>query len=144
MSQLKKKIDRMRRIHSLESNQLTVLIGDLARIDAELAKQRKHHDELRQMKDEGLAATTHTSVELLTQNNIWIDSVNRSLALAAEIISKQEGERADANARMMDQRARVRGLELLVDQLKIEQDADEESQQMLSADDHAMKKYARN
>lgn len=144
MSELAKKMQRMQRIHSLELNQLNILIGDLARVDAELASQRKHLAELQSMKEQGLAATDRFSVELLTQSNVWIDSVNRSIALANDIVAKCKAERDEAHSRVMHQRTRVRGLELLIDQLRLEFDADAETQQMLLADENALKKYARN
>ena len=144
MSELKKKLDRIRRIHSLESNQLSVLIGDLARIDAELAAQREHLADLEQMKEQGLATTHRFSVELLAQNAVWVDSVSRSIALASEIVAQHEAEREDANARLLDQRTRVRGLEILMDQLTLDIDAELQNREMLVADEQALEKYARN
>ena len=144
MSQSKKKLDRMQRVRALEENQLNVLIGDLARIDAELASHRTHLADLEAMKEKGLATTHRCSVELLTQNRVWIDSVNRSIRLAREIIDKAEEERQEAQTRVLDQRTRVRGLELLIDQIGLEIDADLETQQMLMADENALKNFARN
>lgn len=144
MSQSKKKLDRMQRVRALEENQLNVLIGDLARIDAELASHRTHLADLEAMKEKGLATTHRFSVELLTQNSVWIDSVNRSIRLAREIIHKAEEERQEAQTRVLDQRTRVRGLELLIDQIGLEIDADLETQQMLMADENALKNFARN
>ena len=144
MSELKRKLERMRRIHALEANQLNVLIGDLARLDAVLASHQAHLAELEAMKQSSLATSERLSVELLTQNRVWIDSLNRSIQLAHDIIEKCKAERDVAQSRLLDQRTRVRGLELLMDQRKLEFDADIVTQQMLIADDHALEKFARN
>ncbi|MCA9136750.1 MAG: hypothetical protein KDB00_08325 [Planctomycetales bacterium] len=144
MSELSKKLERIRRIHTLETSQMNVLIGDLARIDAELASHFKRLNELQLIKHQGLVSTQLGSIELLTQNGIWIDSINRSIMLAHDIISKCQSERRDAQSRVMEQRTRVRGLEILVDQLRLEFDADAMTQQMLMADENALKNFARN
>lgn len=144
MSEIRKKLERVRRIHSLETSQMNVLIGDLARIDRQLASHFERLHELELIKQQGLATTQHYSIEFLTQTSLWIDSVNRSILLARDVISKCQSERRDAQGRVMEQRTRVRGLEILIDQLRMDFDADEMTQQMLMADENALKNYARN
>ena len=144
MSELKKKIDRSRRIHSLETSQLNVLIGELARLDALLASHQERLDEFEALKRQGLEINQDCSIESLTQTNLWIDSIDRSIKIVREVLSKCESERAEARSRVMDQRTRVRGLEILMDQRRLEFDADAMTQQMLLADENALKKYARN
>ncbi|WP_182868012.1 flagellar FliJ family protein [Rhodopirellula sp. JC639] len=144
MSELKKKIDRIRRIHSIESSQLNVLIGELARIDALLMSHRQRLEEFESVKRRGLEITQNCSIEFLTQTHLWIDSIDRSIKIVRDVIAKCEAERHEARSRVMDQRTRVRGLEILMDQRRLEFDADAMTQQMLLADENALKKYARN
>ncbi|QEF97630.1 Flagellar FliJ protein [Stieleria maiorica] len=144
MSELKKKIDRIRRIHSIESSQLNVLIGELARIDALLASHRKRLEDFESVKRQGLEITRNCSIEFLTQTHLWIESIDRSIKIVRDEIDKCEAERREARSRVMDQRTRVRGLEILMDQRRLEFDADAMTQQMLLADENALKKYARN
>ena len=144
MSDLKKKLQRMRRVHGLETSQLNVLVGDLARIDAKLAEQTSQLNELNSIKEQGLSASGDFSVEFLTQTGIWIEGVNRLIQLAWNAISNTESERKEARSRVMTQRTRVRGLEILIDQLRFEFNADAATQQMLLADENALNGYSRN
>lgn len=144
MSELKTKLDRMNRIHALETSQLNVLIAELARIDAIMASHMQRLHDLEDVKRQGLEASATCSIEYLTQNSVWIDSLDRSIQLARDVIAKCAEERLQARSRVMDQRTRVRGLEILIDQLRLDFEADAATRQMLMADDNALNKYARN
>ena len=133
----------MSRIHSLESSQLNGLIGRLAQIDATLTALRQQMESLKEIQRQGLETHDHCSVEYLTQSSLWIDSVDRSMALVRDSIGTCQAERQEAHAKVLEQRTRVRGLELLIEQLRFEFEADVQTQQMLLADENALKNYAR-
>jgi hypothetical protein len=144
MIDVRKRLKRILRVHGLETSRLSVLVVELARIDRDLATQKAHVVEMQAIKEQGLSAYTDCSVEVLTQTGLWIDSVKRAITDALNRMAGTESKRQQAQSRVMDQRARVRGLEILMDQLRFELDADAETKMVLLADEHALKDYTRN
>jgi hypothetical protein len=131
-------------MHALESCQLNVLVVELARIDAKLTEQKAQVVELQEIKEQGLSTPNRSSLESLTQGNLWINSVIQGIAVALKATAETERQRQEAHSRVLDRRAKVRGLEILIDQLKLQLTADAETQRAMMADEHALTEYTRN
>ena len=142
MSDSRKKLIRTQRIAGLEKTRLNALIADVVRIDAQINAHRQQINELRQRRDQTLSQQDRLTVELLNQNRIWMDGIDRTIAAIRAEIQKLSGERAEAQQLVMQQRSRVKGLETLLESLRFDVDSEAATEQMLIADEKALNDYA--
>lgn len=141
MSQTHLKWKRMRRVHGLESGRLTALVAEVVRIDTYRNRLADHRASLLRMRDASLSNENLSTIELRCQNNRWIDQINEQVITIDRKDAELQQLREQAQKRVMDQRAKVRGLEILVDQLKHEIRLEDESEQMLIADESALQDF---
>jgi chromosome segregation ATPase len=144
MSDTHKKLTRIRRIHHLEDCQLSALVAQVVRLDAVLNASRKQRGELIRTRDQSWASDHRPSLEMLTQNGVWVEHLDRAIATLEQSIRETEQQRQQAQQRVMEQRSRVRGLEILIDQLRFDLDSQAETEQMLIADENALNDFAGN
>ena len=144
MIDVQKRLKRIQRIHGLETCQLNLLVVQLAKADSDLAEQNRQVLEMYATKEQGLTDPSHCSLEMLTQNGRWIDSIHRAINVALKAVEETESKRRKLDSKVLDQRGRVRGLETLMDQMRVALKADAETQTALMADENALKDYTRN
>ncbi|MEM6470747.1 MAG: hypothetical protein AAF802_14405 [Planctomycetota bacterium] len=134
----------MRRVHSLESNRLSALVAEVVRIDGERTRLARKRVDLLRTRDQSFSESSLGRVDFLYQNNVWIDRIDQLLNAVGQEIAELLNVRQEAQERVMEQRAKVRGLEKLIDQLVVEIRAEEEAEQIRNADESALKNYSRN
>lgn len=144
MTQTQSKCRRMRRVHSLESNRLSALVAEVVRIDGERTRLARKRVDLLRTRDQSFSESSLGRVDFLYQNNVWIDRIDQLLNTVGQEIAELLNVRQEAQERVMEQRAKVRGLEKLIDQLVVEIRAEEEAEQIRNADESALKNYSRN
>ena len=144
MIDVQKRLKRIQRIHGLETCQLNLLVVQLAKADSDLAEQNRQVLEMYATKEQGLTDPSRCSLEMLTQNGRWIDSIHRAINVALKAVEETESKRRKLESKVLDQRGRVRGLETLMDQMRVALKADAETQTALMADENALKDYTRN
>ena len=142
MSDLRKKLARTQRITKLENIRLTALVSDVVQIDAQLNACRAQVQEWISVRDQSFTNSDQLTVEMLSQNGVWMEGIDRTIAEIQEQIRTLLGEREQAQQRVLEQRARVKGLEKLLDSIRFDVESELATQQMLIADENALKDYA--
>jgi len=137
----RKQLARTERISELENARLNALIADVVRIDARINEQQRQIAELQQLRDRTLTGDERYTVEMLTQNSVWTDGVDRSIEAIRTTIQSLQGERTKAQQLVMQQRSRVKGLETLLESLRFDVKSKAATEQMLIADEKALNDY---
>ena len=143
MNEIKEKLRKVQRILAIDQNRLKIIIGELAVIESSLKWQQEQLGELQMLQSQDLQVNLG-SVETLTQTRIWLDSIEEAIRAVIQQIESTQRSRDESYQRMLEQRARVRGLEILADQLQLQIGMDVESQQSRFADEVALKDFARS
>lgn len=141
MTDSRKQLARTERISELENARLNALIADVVRIDARINEQQRQIAELQQLRDRTLTGDERYTVEMLTQNSVWTDGVDRSIEAIRTTIQSLQGERTKAQQLVMQQRSRVKGLETLLESLRFDVKSKAATEQMLIADEKALNDY---
>src|SRR6056297_1137290 len=142
MTASQKKLVRTQRIAALETTRLNALIADVVRIDAQINARHKRMGELREVRDREFSSGRSLTVEMLSQNRVWMDGIDRTIAAIEDEVQTLHQDRSHAQQHVMEQRSRVKGLETLIESLRFDVDSEAATEQMLIADEKALNDYA--
>lgn len=144
MKEHRKRQQRISRIRDIEQNRLLALIGELAKIENKLQQLKSQQRKLIQTRDEQLQAS-HAQNVTSQQNFLgWLDKTTETIQAMNKDIQLQTKHRQQAIDRISKKQTRIKSLERLAEQIQETIKAELENQQMLDADEHALKDYARN
>ncbi len=142
MTASRSKLVRSERIAALETTRLNALIADVVRIDAQINARHKQIRDLRDVRDREFSSGKTLTVEMLSQNRVWMDGVDRTIAAIEDEVQTLHNDRSNAQQQVIEQRSRVKGLETLIESLRFDVDSETATEQMRIADEKALNDYA--
>lgn len=142
MTDSKRKLARTRRIAGLETTRLNALIADVVRIDAQINNAAEEISRLMGIRDNAITRPEQFTIEMLSQNGVWMEGIDRTIAAMNQQIESLNTERETAQEKVLEQRTRVKGLETLLESLRFDVDSEVATEQMLLADEKALNDFA--
>ncbi|MCD0459814.1 flagellar FliJ family protein [Roseiconus lacunae] len=140
---VQQRLKRTRRICSVEENRLNALIGKRNQIDTQIQSCVEQIKQLiRQRDHETMLASRHPSLEQLTQTHVWIEGLDESIQQQQSHKQELQQQRDELQSEVLGQRTRVRGLEILVDQLQLAVKTEQQAEQFTLADENAIRDFA--
>jgi flagellar biosynthesis chaperone FliJ len=144
MTQITEKLNRIRRLHAVESAKLNVRVAALVTAEARVNEQMETLRDLQSQRDEALVGVQTNTLDQLQQAGHWMESLSKSMERTRETLRNATEVRDGARAEMLAQRVKVRGLEKLIERLCAEGDAIQQAADNIAADEQALQKFARN
>ncbi|MEL6106411.1 MAG: hypothetical protein AAFU85_10255 [Planctomycetota bacterium] len=139
MEKTRQRISRIRRLRAIDDIRLDQLAVELGSIQQRMNKWSDQLSEVHLEIDDSFRQMSPGVVNR-NQSRVWTDHLQQiSLHLAASI-RRAATEREQVHERMIEQRAKVRGWDLLLDQLQGEMRTASAHQEHLEADDRFLSK----
>ncbi|OYP32288.1 flagellar FliJ family protein [Rhodopirellula sp. MGV] len=137
------KLKRTQRICKVETNRLNALVGKRNILDSQINAIRNNIAQLiRQRDQDSFASGTKPTLELLTQSHVWIDGLDEKINTEHERCRELQKQREELQSQVLQQRTRLRGMEILVDQLRLAVKSEQQAQQFTLADEQAIRDFA--
>ncbi|MCC9601999.1 flagellar FliJ family protein [Stieleria sp. JC731] len=137
------RLKRTERICKVEVNRLNALIGKRNLIDHQINEIQKLIAELIDQRDQQtFGEGCRPTIEQLTQSHVWIEGLDEKISNQRSKGEELNQKREQMQAEVLAQRTRLRGLEILVDQLRIAVNTEQQTQQFTLADEQAIRDFA--
>ncbi|OUT61997.1 MAG: hypothetical protein CBB71_03210 [Rhodopirellula sp. TMED11] len=144
MKEHRKRHQRICRIRDIEQNRLLALLGELAKIENTLLQLQSKQKQLITTRDKQLETSHAQSVTSQQNILVWLERTSETIQSLDNEIQLNDKQRRQAADRISKKQTRIKSLERLAEQIQEMIKAELENQQMLIADENAMKDYARN
>ena len=134
---------RLKRLLSFEEKQLLATKRELQKVQAELRRQTEEMKNMQDRFENTIAKIDQTSLEQLRQSGPWSERMQDSIAHKKAEIAQKSIVRDELINRVIEQRASVKGWELLIEKLATEEAEAFERDERIAADDHHLQKQNR-
>ena len=135
MNSIRKKMLRVGRLRVLEQSRLNSLVVELAAIESSLAQKRAEIDRLQSQVDEASTRGEERSIEQHAQANIWIEHLQAVSRVLRSGIDETELERDKMRDEIIQQKAKVRGWDTLLERLTTLLSGESQKSEALIADE---------
>ena len=134
MQKTRQRISRIRRLREIDDVKLDQLAGELNAIDQQIHQWSEQLSGVDREIDDSLRIAGE-AVVTRSQSGVWTDHLHQISVHLSESIERGSVEREKVHGAMIDQRAKVRGWELLLERLEEEVELADQQIQILEADD---------
>ena len=134
MQQERQRISRIRRLREIDDGRLNQLAVELGAIEQQVKQWSDHLANVQCEIRESLHGSSE-GVVTRRQSGVWTDHLHQVSVRLAKSIQFGASERDRVHGKMIDQRAKVRGWDLLLERLEGEMNAASEKVQHQEADD---------
>ncbi len=135
MDATRKKILRLQRLRTLEQSKLNSLAIELAAIESVLTDKSKQLSELHSQIEDASTLNNEPAIALHAQSLIWIRHLVSCRDILQTEIRETESKRDKMLAETIQQKAKVRGWESLIDRLNAELAGQLQNRESLLADE---------
>ena len=137
------RLKRTIRICGVEENRLNVLLGQRNLLDKDIHDSQSRIAELiRQRDHQQIGTGNRVTIEQLTQCHTWMDGLDVKVHAESQRRDALLQQREKLQVKIVTQRSRLKGLEMLVDQLRLSLLSEQQAEQNLLADEQAIREYA--
>ena len=127
---------RLTRIKNLDEKRLDAVTGELKKLNQTLGQRKLIRDQLQQRLHASLTQVTDTTtVAMKNQTVTWATHAQATLATLNDHLRSLNVKRTELLEAVRQQRAKVKGWELLLEKIAAEQLVEAEKQAMYIADD---------
>ena len=143
MSALKQKIARANRLYEIDASKLDALVNELAEIDAKIANIKDVIERI-EICLSGVGGSIETATVSSQRQAInYANHLQESLHTAHVALYQRDSERDEHVSQMVQQRATVRGWELLLEKLKKQSVTEQEQIDNATADEQYLRQTMR-
>lgn len=143
MSELRKKLTRIQRLREMEQGKLNGLSAELAEIAAELLRQQEQLKNLERELNE-TSVRKPDSVDARARAMAWANRVQSLMTQLQTRIVETEQCKSKLQSQAVQQRAKVRGWEFMIDRLNAEtMDQQQRSESQIADDRYLNDRKAR-
>lgn len=143
MQKTRRRIIKLRRLREIDDGKLNQLAVELGTIEQRLNQLSNQLSQIHREIDDSFNGSGE-AVVTRNQTGVWTDHLHRVSLQIAEAIQRGTEEREQMHDRMIQQRAKVRGWDLLLERLEEEVHAADEQTQHQEADDRFLSKQTVN
>ena len=143
MNAVKQKIVRATRLYEIDVSKLDALVNELAEIDAKIANIKDVVERIEICLSGVGGSIDSATVTSQRQAIAYANHLQESLHTAHSALYRREAERDEHVTQMVQQRATVRGWELLLEKLKKQSAIEQERIDNASADEQHLRQTMR-
>ena len=139
MNRTRQRAATVQRMHLVQQSRFDQLAAELAQIVATLTDLQTRHDEI-ETTISNSQCNSNASIDDLRYQKAWIDQLQAQKDAMTKAIAETQQQRDQTMVRIRDQKSKLDGWELLIDQLESELQQEYQRREAGEADDNHLRR----